>query len=227
MDLPEVLVIIPALNEETTIGSVIKNLRKTGFNQIVVVDDGSSDATTTVAREGGALVLKHIFNLGAGGATRTGLTYAKERGFPFAVTVDADGQHQVSDALRVAGEILKGESDIVVGSRFLRNEVDVPLLKRYTLRISNLITYLLFGVPTTDSQSGLRAFSRKVIETLEVESLGYEFCSGMFAQIKENGWNYAEMPINAIYSKYSLGKGQRLSNGFNIFLRLLSLKLGL
>lgn len=225
MDLGNVLVIIPAFNEELTVGQVIGGLRAVGFKNILVVDDGSTDQTNDVARRRGVTVLSHLINLGVGGATATGLSYARRKTFPFAVTVDADGQHLSPDVLKVVSRILEGRTDVVIGSRFLENEGQIPPLKRSVLKLSNLLTRLLFGVSTTDSQSGLRAFSRPVIESLRATDLGYEFCSGMFAQIKENGWRYAEVPVQAVYSDYSLNKGQPLSNSFNLLARLLSLKL--
>lgn len=216
----DILVIIPAYNEEFTIGKVIKKLKKAGFENIAVVNDGSTDNTSKVAQMAGANVLNHPINIGVGGATATGIEYAKYKKISFIITVDADNQHHIDDIKRIAREIIKKETDVVVGSRLL------DLKRKYKIRylinyLSNWFTYIISGKKISDSQSGLRAFNRKALHKINIQTCGYEASSEIIRHISAQGVTLSEIPIKAIYSDYSLAKGQRLSNGIGIITKLL------
>lgn len=222
-----ICVIIPAYNEAKVIDGVIDDLPEfIEFGKerlpicVVVVNDGSTDATAKiVAKRSKAKLINHAVNCGAGGATRTGLRYAREKGFMFALTMDADGQHATEDVIRLAKEILNKKADLVIGSRLLdkRGMVWYRLVGNYGL---NIITFLLFGVLVSDSQSGLRAFNRRALKAINLYSSSYAFCSEMVWVAKRRGLKIAELPISAIYSDYSLGKGQSSWNGFPLVTEL-------
>lgn len=217
-------IIIPAYNEEQAIGSVLASLPKKlmGIDEIevVVVDDGSWDNTHIVAKSHGATVLRHMLNCGLGGAIGTGLAYAKATDADIALTFDADGQHDPADIASVIAPFLSGKAEVVIGSRLINPE-GMPMLRTIGNWGLSIATLLLFGTWCTDSQSGFRAFSRKAIETMEIESNCMEVSSDIIREVGAKGLKLEEVPIRAQYSSYSLGKGQRNWNAINILARLL------
>lgn len=224
-----VCIVIPAYNEAGAIGDVVlgiqKALRDSFFSfEIVVVDDGSTDETAKVSQNAGAIVIRHILNSGVGSATATGLSYANQNDFDAAATMDADGQHLPIDVLRGFEQLEKDQIDLLIGSRLIdsRGMSRVKVLGNKGL---SLITRLLFGVYSTDSQSGLRVFSKKSLQDLRWKTSGYEFCSEMLWRAKQLGLNTAEYPIKAIYTEYSKGKGQNNWNAVNIVRSLLKRRL--
>ncbi|WP_369425456.1 glycosyltransferase family 2 protein, partial [Methanothrix sp.] len=147
--------ILPAFNEETSIGSVVL-LTRMYVDRVIVVDDGSSDRTAEVARLAGAEVIRHPTNMGKGAALRTGFMAAE--GADVIVTLDSDGQHDPADIPRLIQPVLHGEADMVNGSRYLRgNRKDTPLYRRVGQRVLDMATNLDSGLRVTDSQSGFRA----------------------------------------------------------------------
>jgi glycosyltransferase involved in cell wall biosynthesis len=220
---------MPAYNEEGVIADVIKGLVKVfdkqSFNyKIIVVDDGSKDSTPALARSAGAHVIEHILNTGSGGATATGLRYAHRHGFDIAATLDADGQHDPKDVLKGVKLMIKGGSALLVGSRLI-DTAGMSFVKILGNKGLSLMTYVLFGINITDSQSGLRVFSKESLSTLRWQSSGYEFCSEMLWRAKQLGLQIEEFPIKAIYTDYSKSKGQNNWNGFNILKILLQRRL--
>lgn len=216
----KVCVVIPAYNESTVIKDVIKDVIKTFKKspyafEVVVVNDGSKDATAAQAQKGGATVIEHILNSGAGGATATGLSYANQNGFDFAVTMDADGQHLSSDVLKGIKSALKQKTDLLIGSRLIDTK-GMSRVKVLGNKGLSTITYILFGTNVTDSQSGLRVFSRNALEKLRWKTSGYEFCSEMLWRAKQLGLVISEYPISAVYTEYSKAKGQNNWNAINI-----------
>jgi glycosyltransferase involved in cell wall biosynthesis len=221
----KVCVIIPAYNESAAIGGVLSDIFTT-FKQstfsptVVVINDNSKDNTAKISRQSGAIVIDHILNSGAGGATATGLSYAEQNGFDIAVTMDADGQHHATDVLKGVDKLASSDTDLLIGSRLIdsRGMSRVKVLGNKGLSI---VTYVLFGISSTDSQSGLRIFSRHALENLRWQTSGYEFCSEMLWRAKQQHMKIDEYPIKAIYTDYSKNKGQNNWNGINIVKSLL------
>lgn len=217
---PRVCVIIPAYNEATVIGDVIKDAVKLTKKfslpiDVVVVNDGSVDDTSTLARKAGATVIDHILNSGAGSATATGLSYAEQNGYTIAATMDADGQHAIEDVLTGITKLQDENIDLLIGSRLINSE-GMSKTKILGNKGLSFITYLLFGISSTDSQSGLRIYSRRALEQLHWKTSGYEFCSEMLWRAKQLELVINEYPIKAIYTDYSRGKGQNNWNAINI-----------
>jgi glycosyltransferase involved in cell wall biosynthesis len=159
--------IVPALNEEDTIASVIAELREYDpALEILVVDDGSHDRTAQAARAAGARVLRLPFNLGIGGAVQTGFRYAYENDFDYAVRVDGDGQHDPSQLGAVVGPVVRGETNIAVGSRWLApggSGYRSTAARRLGIRILSGVVSLLTRQHITDPTSGFQALDRSAI----------------------------------------------------------------
>lgn len=215
-----VCVILPAYNEGGVIRDVVKDIKTTLkqemiIHEIVVVNDGSKDNTSVQAHSGGATVIDHILNTGAGGATATGLSYANQKDFDYAVTMDADGQHLSKDVVNGIKHAQKTDVDLLIGSRLIDTK-GMSRVKVLGNKGLSLITGVLFGVNVTDSQSGLRVYSKKSLASLRWKTSGYEFCSEMLWRAKQLNLEIAEYPIDAIYTEYSKGKGQNNWNAINI-----------
>jgi glycosyltransferase involved in cell wall biosynthesis len=211
-------IVMPAHNEERSIGGVLECLRREGYGQVIVVDDGSRDRTAEVARSKGAVVVSHESNRGLGAALRSGLEEARRRGADQAVTFDADGQH---DPKAISGllKVLDG-ADLAIG---VRVRGSMPLHKRVGNFGLDVITHLLGG-PFTDSQSGFRAFSRRALELIRIQSNRYEVSSEIVIQARGKGLRVHGISIKAIFTDYSKARGTTIASGFRIFLGLLRLK---
>lgn len=217
-------IIVPAYNEEKTIRTVLQKLKSLySALHIIVVDDCSIDRTKEIALEEGVIVVSHILNRGLGGALGTGIQKAIQLGANIIVTFDADGQHDASDIARIIEPIQNRVADVVLGSRMLMSE-GMPTIRRIYNWIGNAITYFLFGLWVTDSQSGLRAFSNSAARKFRLKANRMEISSEFIREIKVHKLRYKEIPIRAIYTDYSMSKGQGLFVGIKTFLKLIVLK---
>ena len=156
----QMYVVIPAYNEGPVISRVVSEVNRAGY-AVVVVDDGSSDATAEEARAAGAGVITHPFNLGQGAALQTGIDYAVAQGADVIVTFDADGQHRVSDIARLTEALVQERVDFALGSRFLGQAPNLPPLRRLLLHAATAFTRLTTGLQVTDTHNGLRAMTRR------------------------------------------------------------------
>ncbi len=161
-----ILIIVPAYNEEESLPGVIRDLREqVPQAEVLVVNDGSTDGTTRIAREMGVTVLDLPFNLGIGGAVQAGYLYARQRGCDIAVQFDGDGQHIAAEVRRLIEPVSSGRADLSIGSRFLNpGEYRAPVLRRIGIRIFSFVLSRILGTAVTDSTSGFRAANRRVIE---------------------------------------------------------------
>lgn len=197
------LIVIPALNEAKRISAVIKDLKNHGYTKILVIDDGSEDKTGEIAAKNGAIVVRHVMNRGLGAGLGTGFEYAKKENYDLLVTFDGDGQHRAGDLKKLTMPILAGKTDVVIGSR-AQDLAKMPAERKLANLIANLSTYFLYGIWTTDSQSGLRAFSKKAIQNIRTKTERMEVSSEFFKEIHRNKLSYSEIPIKAVYTDYSL-----------------------
>ncbi|KKW34078.1 MAG: Glycosyl transferase family 2 [Candidatus Uhrbacteria bacterium GW2011_GWC2_53_7] len=219
----KVIAIIPAYHEASVIAGVVR--KTVSFvDEVVVVDDGSEDRTGETARAAGARVYTHVLNRGLGAALSTGMAAALKRGADVIITLDADGQHDPVEIPNFVRAINEKKVDAVIGSRFL-GKTEMPALRRVYNRIGNLLTYLLFGIRTTDSQSGFRAFTRRGAQRLELKTNRMEVSSEFLKEIHDKQISFCEIPCSVKYTDYSMSKGQSfgvgISTAFKLVLRRL------
>jgi len=222
---PRIAVVVPAYDECCHVGSVVAGLLPY-CALCVVVDDGSSDTTATIAQSAGAVVLRHATNLGQGAALLTGIRYALSCGADVIVTFDADGQHDAADVPAIVGPVVDGRADLALGSRFKGRTEGMPLSRRLLLRLAIVFTRLFSGVRVSDVHNGIRAFSRKAASELTISLDGMAHASEIIDQVRTRGWRFVEVPTLVRYSDYSLEKGQSAFNSIRIVVQLILQRLG-
>jgi len=197
--------IIPAFNEEKTIGEVVKKV-KTLVDNIVVVDDGSSDKTAEIAAVSGAVVLRHPLNRGQGAALETGNQYALAHGAEVVFHFDADGQFSVEDIPAVLEPIIKGEADAVLGSRFLGKESNMPAFKKKVIMpLAHLVNRFLLGVELSDPQCGFRALTSSAWRKVSIKQDGMAHASEILSKMLKNKIKIKEVPVKVIYQRAGQG----------------------
>ena len=216
-DYPGVWIVIPAFNEAAVIGEVIADVRSV-FDHVVCVDDGSIDGTGEIARRAGAHLVRHPTNLGQGAAIQTGVEYArKQPGAQVFATFDGDGQHRVKDVATMIERLCTGDVDVVIGTRFGRHEGNrPPFLKRIVLQTAARLSRRGRRLGLTDTNNGLRAFTKPVADALDLTMSGMSHANEFVTLIAENHWRVVEEPVEVLYTDYSKSKGQPLLNGVNI-----------
>jgi len=162
----KILIIVPAYNEEASIAGVIQDLQQHAPPAtVLVVNDGSRDATSRIARERGASVLELPFNIGIGGAVQAGYLYAERNGYDIAIQFDGDGQHLAAEIDKLIPPLAGDKADLVIGSRFLlAGGYKAPFFRRLGIGIFSFVLSRILGVLVTDSTSGFRAANRRVIK---------------------------------------------------------------
>ena len=190
------IAIIPAYNEEVAISAIIKMSLKF-VDYVLVVDDGSTDRTSQIAKDAGARVIKHYNNLGKGVSLKD--AFAEVRGYDIVVTIDGDGQHNPNEMPELMRPIREGRADLVNGSRYLNGSDDAPAYRRAGLKVLDIATNLTSGTHVTDSQSGFRAFSGKTIPCFRFRDTGFGIESEMLADAAENDFRILEVPITVRY----------------------------
>ena len=198
-------VVIAAFNEAKVIREVVTGVVQGGWN-VVIVDDGSSDATATEAKVPGAIVLKHRINLGQGASLQTGIDYALRRGATAIVTFDADGQHDAADIPLLIDAL--ADHDIALGSRFLGRVEGASARRMAMLRTATKVSNRLSGMELTDSHCGLRAFRATAAPALRISQNRMAHASELLRKIKTSGLRLVEVPVTIKYTEHSKSKGQ-------------------
>ncbi len=221
-----VYIVIPAYNEAGMIGTVIGDLKKAKYHNIVVVDDNSKDNTYKIAKKQKVHALRHVINRGQGAALRTGIEYALEQGADIIVTFDADGQHQTKDIEKMIKPVKEGKVDVTLGSRFLKQNQNVSLIRRSYLKVGALVIFLMYGIKLTDSHNGLRAFSRKAAQKIKIQGDRMEHASEIPEKIHKYKLKFREIPVDIKYTDYSIKHGQQFkTSAFKIFFKMIINKL--
>jgi glycosyltransferase involved in cell wall biosynthesis len=218
--LQRVFVVVAAYNEESVIADVLRELSSVVPN-IVVVDDGSTDDTYRTACRHARWTLRHPVNRGQGAALQTGISFALQRGAGVVVTFDADGQHRPEDIPRLVESLDRERCDIALGSRFLGTAEGLPLSRRLTLKAAVLFSRVASGLSLSDAHNGLRAFTRRAAELVDLRLDRMAHASELLDQIARSGLPYCEVPVHVRYTEYSTQKGQRLGNAPRILFHYL------
>ena len=199
-----VIAAIPCYNEEQFIGDVVRKVNQY-VDQVVVVDDGSSDRTAEVAEAAGATVVRHDVNKGPGGAYKTCFGVARENGAEILITLDGDEQHDPDELPRLLQPLLNGEADLVVGSRFL-GQYEVPRYRKVGIDVITFLYNIGSKVKVVDAQSCYRGYNRKALNTLRITEDGFGFSVELLVQARKNGLRIVEAPISCIYHEASHSK---------------------
>ena len=216
-------IVIPAYNEAAVLADVVREVQAAGDYTIIVVDDGSRDATFNTARSlDDVIALRHKLNRGKGAATKTGIVAANRLGADIIVTMDGDGQHDPSDIEALIKPILTGECDVVLGTR-PKVKGEMPFIKIIANKIGNIVTWLLYGIHVSDSQSGFRAYSHFAATIIDTKADKYEYDSKVIREINNNRLRFTEVPIKVRYPDYSMGKPQKQGfiNGIKTLARMI------
>ncbi|MFD1514104.1 glycosyltransferase family 2 protein [Halomarina rubra] len=227
---PGVLVAIPAYNEAAAIAEVVRDVQQYA-DEVLVIDDGSSDNTVALAKEAGAVVIEHETNKGYGGALNTAFSEADEREAEHLVIVDGDGQHDASDIPTMVETLSQNDADVSIGSRFAKgSETEIPLYRRFGIEVVNTLTNLSMGVlrPRSwvrDTQSGFRAYNRKAIASLNADSsIGEDMSAStdILHHCHQNSYEIAELGTTISYDVENASSQNPLSHGLGLVNNILT-----
>ena len=215
----KITAILPAYNEEVSLGSIVLHTKKYVDN-VIVIDDGSTDNTVEIATLAGAEVISHSFNKGKGAALKTGFEAA--RASEVIVTIDSDGQHNPEEIPKLINPILNGEADIVNGSRYINgNKKDTPSYRRVGQTVLDKATNLSSGLDITDSQSGFRAFARHTMPAFRFSCIDFGIESEMLMDAANAGLRIKEVEISVRYDVDGSTKNP-VSHGVGVLMRVIN-----
>lgn len=210
------IAVIPAYNEAKRIASSIIDAGNF-VEAVVVVDDCSGDNTAAVARQAGAIVLRHRINRGQGAALQTGTDYAlSQLDADMIIHFDADGQMQGKDIPAMIEPITQGKAEVVLGSRFLGLKSNMPVSRRLTLKAALIFTKIVSGINITDPHCGFRALSRRAAEVMHLKQDRMAHASEILDLIKSNKLMYVSVPVEIKYTQETLQKGMSFWQGFAV-----------
>lgn len=207
-----VYIVIAAYYEADTITDVVNDVDSEGYDNIIVVNDGSDHATTENARQAGATVLEHPINRGQGAALRTGMEYALRQGADYIVHFDADGQHHADEIQDLLQPVQTDEADIALGKRFEKT-TDIPVAKRVVLYGAILFQFVLTGMLLSDAHNGFRAMNREAAKKLNIKQDRMGHATEIIELIKRHGLRYKEVPVTITYNDED---GQSIWNAIKI-----------
>jgi glycosyltransferase involved in cell wall biosynthesis len=194
---PFIVACIPAYNEEKTVAKVLLKTKKY-VDKVIVCDDGSTDMTAEIAEALGAEVIRHERNIGYGAAIASLFKRAKEMGADIMITLDADGQHDPDYIPSLIGPLIRGEADVVIGSRFLSEKIEAPTYRRIGIKIINWFVKSK-SWKISDTQSGFRAYSRKALESIIPSETGMGVSTEILIKAVQNNLSIKEVPVEIFY----------------------------
>mgnify|MGYP003973402863 CR=1 FL=1 len=194
----KIVIGIPAFNEEKNIAGILIKLKKIS-QHVIVCDDGSNDLTAKIAEELDAIVIQHKKNLGYGSAIKSIFLKAHEVNADVLVTFDADGQHRIEDISTILEPIKKNIADVVIGSRFLNTNQEIPKYRKIGIQTISKLTNITGGTKITDSQSGFRAYNKKILENIRPTEIGMGISTEILIKTQRSGYKITEVPITILY----------------------------
>ena len=218
----QILVCIPAYNEEKAIGEVVRSA-KLFASEVIVCDDGSTDRTAEEAKQAGAVVLSHSLNKGYGAAVKTMFNFAKDQNADVMVTLDSDGQHDPAQIPSLVEPILRCEADIVIGSRFLNKEdrKKIPAIRSFGIQTITKLSQLTSSHNLTDGQSGFRAYGKKAISSISLNEDGMAVSTEILMRARQKDLVIREVPITVRYDLDDTSTHNPILHGGNIVLTML------
>ena len=215
-----IIAILPAFNEEISIGSMVLHAREHA-ERVIVVDDGSSDRTVEIARFAGAEVIRHLKNKGKGAALKTGFDLAGQNGAKVIVTMDTDGQHDPEEIPKLVAPILQGEADMVNGSRYMNGkDRNTPFYRRIGQNVLDKATNFNSGLQITDTQSGFRAFAKHTLPVFRFKSNGLAIESEMLKDASNAGLKIKEVEIGVRYD-VDCSSENPVTHGLRVLVKIL------
>lgn len=216
-----VWIVIAAYNEAGRLAPTLTGLLDHGYSNVVVVDDGSRDATATDALTHSVWVLRHAINLGQGAALQTGIRFALEQGAEYIVTFDADGQHDPAEIAALLEPVRSGAADIAMGSRFLGKAENIPFSRKLILKGGVLFTRIVSQVKVTDAHNGFRCLSRAAAQKIRLYQNRMAHASEILDEVRTHNLRYVEVPVTIRYTADTLAKGQSSWNAVKIVAQFL------
>jgi len=218
----KIVAALPAYNEERTLPKII-HAAKQYVDAVIVVDDGSMDATAAVARDAGAIVIQHNTNIGYGAALQTIFATARDIDAEALVILDADGQHNPDDIEKLLQPLLSG-SDVVIGSRFLtKTKTQIPSYRKAGMKVLDTATAAAGVKNVTDTQSGFRAYNKKAIDAITINTSGMSAGSEILIQISDANLQISEVPITASYDPSTQSTHNPVSHGIEVLGRIIAI----
>lgn len=190
---------IPAFNEEKNIAGIIQKLNEI-VDTVIVCNDGSTDNTGKIAEKMGAIVINHQRNMGYGDAIRSLFLKARELDSDMLITLDSDGQHRIEDVIPVAEPIIKNQTDLVIGSRFLdETQENIPKYRKIGIKFITKLANSSLEENVTDSQSGFRAYGKRILSTITPSEHGMGVSNEILMKASKKGFKITEVPIVVSY----------------------------
>jgi glycosyltransferase involved in cell wall biosynthesis len=223
----QIYFVIPAYNEEKSIGKVIELLITHGYHNLIIINDGSKDNTSKIVEkyiDKGIVSLEHVINRGQGAALKTGIDYSlKKEDCKYIVTFDSDGQHRISDLPKFIKALENKECDIAIGSRFIDENTKklVPLKKKILLKGALFLTMFLSSIKLTDTHNGYRVMNKFSAKKINITLDGFEHASEILDEISKKKIRFKEIPVYIDYTQYSKAKGQKMSNSIRILMKMI------
>ena len=211
---PYIIAGIPAYNEEKTIAKVILKARE-HVDKVIVCDDGSTDMTAEIAEALGAEVIRHEKNMGYGAAIGSLFEKAREEAPDIMITLDADGQHNPDDIPKLIKPIIDGEADVVIGSRFLASEAEIPTYRKIGIKIINWIAGAK-AKKISDTQSGYRAYSKKALQLIKPVEMGMGVSTEILLKAEQNNLKIREVPMKIFYGVERPSTVNPLTHGLDV-----------
>lgn len=212
----KVVIGMPAFNEGEKIQEIINKI-KIISDEIIVCNDGSTDSTGSIAQKMGAIVINHEKNLGYGAAINSIFSKAREMEADILVTFDADGQHKSNDIKSVIQPIIDRKADIVIGSRFLENELDMPKYRKFGIKTITSLTNISSEIKLTDSQSGFRAYNKKTLSEIHPIEKGMGISTEILIKANKKKLRIKEVPIKVSYQG-NTSTHNPISHGISVIL---------